>query len=179
MGFKTGTFLSPDTLRRLTFPWHKRVCDAAHGHGKVALLHSCGNLVSVIRDIIDSGYDGKHSFEDAISPSIFELNEMFGDRICLLGGVDVDFLCRADESALRARVRKMIDSLGPNGGYMLGSGNSITGYVPLENFRIMLDEGLKYGRPQVSGEANPKALLDRQGFRGYNIADTKCLIQIK
>jgi uroporphyrinogen decarboxylase len=146
MGFKTGTFIAPSLLRKLIFPWHKKICDAGHRHGKIVLLHSCGNLAEVMGDIIDCGYDGKHSFEDAISPSIFDLNEKYGDRICLLGGVDVDLLCRGDEQSIRGRVRQMIDTMSPSGGYMLGSGNSIAEYVPLENYRVMLDEGLKYGR---------------------------------
>jgi len=33
----------------------------------------------------------------------------------------------------------------PGGGYALGSGNSITNYIPVENYLIMLDEGAKWG----------------------------------
>lgn len=146
MGFKTGTFLPPKVLRELILPWHKRICQAIHSYDKIALLHSCGNLAAIMDDLIDCGYDAKHSFEDAISPSIIDLHKHYGDRICLLGGIDVDFLCRADEQAIRARVRQMVDTMGPNGGYILGSGNSIAEYVPLENYRAMLDEGLRYGR---------------------------------
>ena len=146
MGFKTGTFLKPDDLRRLIFPWHKRICDAVHNHGKVCILHSCGNLKEVMEDIIASGYDGKHSFEDAITPSMLELHQQYGKRISLIGGIDVDFLCRADEISLRQRVRYMIDNMAPDGGYMLGSGNSLADYVPIESAWAMFDEGLKYGR---------------------------------
>lgn len=146
MGFKTGTFLPPEILRELILPWHKKICTAVHEQGKVVLLHSCGNLDAIMEDIIDCGYDAKHSFEDAITPSIFDLHKRYGDRICLMGGIDVDLLCRADEPTIRARVRRMIDEMGPGGGYILGSGNSIAEYVPIENYRAMLDEGLRYGR---------------------------------
>jgi uroporphyrinogen decarboxylase len=146
MGFKTGTFLPPQRLRELILPWHKRICEVIDGYGKIAILHSCGNLEAIMEDLIDCGYDAKHSFEDVITPSIFDLNKRYGDRICLLGGVDVDLLCRSDEEGIRRRVRKMIDELGPDGGYVLGSGNSIAEYVPMENYRAMLDEGLRYGR---------------------------------
>lgn len=146
MGFKTGTFFSPADLRRLVFPWHKKICDAVHARGKLCILHSCGNLAAVMEDLIACGYDAKHSFEDAITPSFFDLQRQYGKRICLMGGIDVDFLCKADEAALRARVRKTIDALAPDGGYILGSGNSIPDYVPSEKYAILLDEGLKYGR---------------------------------
>ena len=118
----------------------------AHRHGKPIILHSCGNLVEIMDDLVAYGYGGKHSFEDAIQPGILELHRKYGQKIALLGGIDVDFLCRSSEDAIRQRVRAYIDAMGPEGGYCLGSGNSIPGYVPIEKYWAMLDEGLKYGR---------------------------------
>jgi len=146
MGHKTGTMLAPDTLREYFLPWHRRAVEAAHRHGKKIVLHSCGNLAAIMPDIVACGFDGKHSFEDTINPGILELNETYGDKIALLGGVDVDFLCRSSEAEIRQRVRNFIDTLAPSGGYCLGSGNSIPDYVPIEKYWAMLDEGLKYGR---------------------------------
>jgi len=146
MGFKTGLMVSPEHLRRYTLPWHRLFCEAAHRHGKIIILHSCGNLAEIMPDIAAAGFDGKHSFEDALDPHLFDLHREYGRDICLIGGIDVDFLCRADEAAIRRRVREYIDRMAPDGGYVLGSGNSITDYCPVEHFRAMLDEGLSYGR---------------------------------
>jgi uroporphyrinogen decarboxylase len=146
MGHKTGTMLSPDTMREYFLPWHRRACQAAHRHGKKIVLHSCGNLAEIMPDIVACGFDGKHSFEDAIEPGILDLHAQYGDRIALLGGMDVGFLCRSSGSQIRERVRQYIDAMGPGGGYCLGSGNSIPDYVPIEKYWAMLDEGLRYGR---------------------------------
>ena len=146
MGHKTGTLVAPQILREMILPWHQRFVDAVHRHGKIAILHSCGNLAEIMDDLVACGYDAKHSFEDTLVPHQFELHRRYGRRICLIGGIDVDFLARADEQAIRRRVREYIDRLGPEGGYILGSGNSIPEYVPTENYRALLDEGLRYGR---------------------------------
>lgn len=146
MGHKTGTMLAPDTLREYFLPWHIRACAVAHDHGKKIILHSCGNLAAIMPDLVACGYDGKHSFEDTIKPGLFDLHSQYGDKLALLGGMDVDFLCRASESQIRRRVRDLIDTLAPGGGYCLGSGNSIPNYVPLASYWAMLDEGLHYGR---------------------------------
>ncbi len=146
MGHKNGTMLSPETIREFFLPWHKRAVDAAHRHGKKIILHSCGNLAEIMPDIVACGFDGKHSYEDNIQPGILELHAEYGDRIALLGGIDVDFLCRASEARIRQRVRDTIDAMAPDGGYCLGSGNSIPDYVPIDKYWAMLDEGLKYGR---------------------------------
>jgi uroporphyrinogen decarboxylase len=70
-GFKTQTMLSPADMRRYVFPWHRRIVETGHAAGKPVILHSCGNLESVMEDVIEMGYDGKHSYEDAIQPAVF------------------------------------------------------------------------------------------------------------
>jgi uroporphyrinogen decarboxylase len=145
MGFRTGTLISPRHLRQYVLPWHKRVVECAHRHGRPLVLHSCGNLETIMDDLIDDvGIDAKHSFEDAIMP-VTEVKANYGDRVAILGGVDVDFLCRATEEEVRAYVRNVIDVCGPGGGYALGTGNSVTNYIPVENYLAMLDEGRRYG----------------------------------
>jgi uroporphyrinogen decarboxylase len=144
MGFKTSTFLSPDTLRKHILPWHKRFAKLAHDNGLLYILHSCGYCDSIIEDLIeDIKIDGKHSFEDVIMP-VTEFKKRYGDRIAVLGGVDVNKLCRLKEKELRQYVRDILDKCMPGGGYALGSGNSITNYIPIENYLIMLDEGAKW-----------------------------------
>ncbi len=144
MGFKGGTMISAAALRRFVLPWHASSARIAHEHGKMYWLHSCGNLEEIMPDIIDTvRVDAKHSFEDVILP-VEEVSRRYGDRIGVLGGVDVDFLCRADEGAIRHRVRGILDECLPRGGYCLGTGNSVADYVPLDNYLIMLDEGRRY-----------------------------------
>lgn len=144
MGFKTQPLLSPENLRRLILPWHKKIAEAAHASGKLYLLHACGKLDSIMEDLIaDVKVDAKHSFEDAIEP-VTESKKKYGDRIGLLGGIDMDILCRGSEDEIRRRVRETLDSCQSGGGYCLGSGNTIANYMPVENYLIMLDEGKRY-----------------------------------
>jgi uroporphyrinogen decarboxylase len=133
-------------LRSIFLPWHRKACETVHRHGKKIILHSCGNLAAIMDDIVACGYDGKHSFEDTIKPGLFDLHAQYGRKLALLGGVDVDFLCRASEAEIRRRVRETIAVMAPGGGYCLGSGNSIPDFVPIANYWAMLDEGLKVGR---------------------------------
>ncbi len=144
MGFKTQTMISPDDLRELAFPWHRRMVEVAHSAGRPFLLHACGNLTAVMEDIIDIGFDAKHSFEDVIEP-VTVAKQRWGDRIALLGGVDVDFLCRASEEQIREYVRRVLRECGPGGGYALGTGNSVANYIPARNFLTMMEEGWHSG----------------------------------
>lgn len=143
MGFKTQTMIAPEILIEKSLPWHGKMAKLAHEHGKLYLLHACGNLEAIMPAIIEAGIDGKHSFEDAIEP-VTVAKKRWGERIAVLGGIDVDFLARADEAALRKRVRETLEVCQPGGGYCLGSGNSIANYIPIDNYLAMLDEGRKW-----------------------------------
>ncbi len=57
--------------------------------------------------IVDVGIDGKHSVEDAILP-VTEAKGRYGDKIALLGGIDMDLLCRSDESKIRRWMRETL-----------------------------------------------------------------------
>lgn len=146
MGFNTQTMLSPKFMRQWVIPRHKRIVDACHRHGKPFLLHSCGQIDALMEDLIEVvGIDGRHSFQDNIEP-VEEIYRKYGERISILGGVDVDLLARGTPDQVRARVRQILDACAPGGGYCLGSGNSVTNFCQIENYYAMLDEGRKWNQ---------------------------------
>ncbi len=135
--------LSPDDLRRYVFPWHKKIVEIIHAAEKPAILHSCGNLVLVMDDIIDDlKYDGKHSYQDNIIP-VEDAYEKFGSRIAILGGIDLDFVCRAKPEEIKRRSKDMLKRTEERGGYALGTGNSVPDYVPDENYFAMISAALE------------------------------------
>lgn len=144
MGFKTGTMIAPDHLRKFVLPIQKQIAHVAHEEGILFLLHSCGNVEAVMDDLIDDvGIDAKHSFEDVIEP-VESFTARYDDRIAVIGGVDVDLLVRGTEDQVRARTREILEACAPSGSYVLGSGNSIANYIPVGNFLAMVDEGWRY-----------------------------------
>lgn len=144
MGFKTGTMIAPDDLRRFVLPIQKQIASIAHEQSMPFLLHSCGNLEAVMDDLIDDvGIDAKHSFEDAIDP-VESFTARYGDRVSVIGGVDMDLLARGTEEQVRSRTREVLEACAPSKAYVLGSGNSIANYIPTSNFLAMIDEGWRY-----------------------------------
>jgi uroporphyrinogen decarboxylase len=139
MGFKTATLLQPQHLRQYILPWHKRYAELAHQTGRLFLLHSCGHVDAVMPDLIeDVRIDAKHSFEDVIVP-VEQFKQRWGSRVAVLGGVDVDLLSRGTQDDVRRRTTQILEACAPGGGYACGSGNSITNYMPTENYVAMLE----------------------------------------
>lgn len=144
MGFGSGLMISPDDTREFILPGHKLMAQISHDAGLPYLLHSCGKLDMIIEDLIeDVKIDSRHSFEDNIE-SVISIHQKYGKRISHLGGIDMDFLCRAGEQEIRERVRYTLEECMPIGGYCLGTGNSVANYVPVDHYLAMLDEGRKF-----------------------------------
>ena len=145
-GFNTQTFLSTADMRKYVFPWHKKIVEVAHSHGKPCILHSCGYFNDVLEDVIeDMRYDGRHSYEDNIMP-VEDAYELMNGRIAVLGGIDMNFLVSGTPEAIYDRARAMLERTADRAGYMLGSGNSIPEYVPHENYLAMIRAALDMDR---------------------------------
>ena len=144
MGFTTSTTISPALLRKLVLPWHKKFAALAHQKNKMYWLHCCGNVLPLMEDFINEvKIDAFHSFQDTII-SVGEFKKRY-QEIAVLGGVDIDKLCRLEENDLRKYVRGILENCMP-GRYALGSGNSIANYVPVKNYLTMLDEGMNWAQ---------------------------------
>jgi uroporphyrinogen decarboxylase len=101
-------------------------------------------LFDVMDKIVGCGVDALHPIE----PKAMDLGEVkrrFGDRLCLMGHVDVDLLSRGTTDEVKAMVKKNIDVAAANGGYCVGSSNSIPEYVKYENYIAMLEAAREFG----------------------------------
>jgi uroporphyrinogen decarboxylase len=144
LAFNNGTMMSPIWIRENLMPRYRRMSDAAHRHGKPFLFHSCGRIDAIMEDLIETaGIDGRHSFQDNVEP-VEEVYRKYGNRISIIGGVDVDLLARGTEEQVRRRTREILEACAPGGGYVMGSGNSITNFCKIENYFAMLDETRKW-----------------------------------
>ncbi|MCL2701400.1 MAG: hypothetical protein FWE88_06870 [Phycisphaerae bacterium] len=144
MGYRNGLMISPADMREWVLRGHATLAKAAHEAGRLYFLHSCGKLSDITEDLIhDVKIDAKHSFEDTIE-DCRDAKRTWGQHMAMIGGIDVDFLCRASEEAIRARVRDTLDQCMPGGGYALGSGNTVANYIPVDHYLAMVDEGRKW-----------------------------------
>jgi uroporphyrinogen decarboxylase len=146
LGYKTGTMLSPQILRKLLFPWYKKYGEIAKKYGKPYWYHCCGNKSEIMEDLIDFvKIDGLHAFEDGCCP-VVGYKQKYGERLGMIGGVDIDKLVRLQGNELRKYLVYILDSCMPGGRYVFGSGNSICNFIPLENYMLMIEVGQNWGK---------------------------------
>lgn len=150
LGFKTSTLVSTTTIREHIVPQYRRVIALVHNSGYPFLWHSCGNIFGIMDDVIDAGIDAKHSNEDIIAP-FEEWISLYGDRIGLLGGIDVDILCQKTPEEILARCVDLGKRFRKKAhGYALGSGNSIPDYVPVEGYLAMIEAAQRIRENDIS-----------------------------
>jgi len=142
VAFKTNTFFSPDVFRKLVLPRFKRVAEILTIPW---VIHSDGNMHPFMDDLLTLGICGFHPNEKG-AMDIRAMKRDYGERLCLLGNVDLVTLGMGTPAEVEAEVRELIRDIGPGGGYILSSGNSLAGYLRPENVLAMSAAVQKYGR---------------------------------
>lgn len=137
IAYTNGLLVSPDVLDKYFFPWLKQIGDLSKKYNKPLIYHSDGILFDVMEKIIGCGVNAIHPIEPK-AMDIKDVKKLYGDKLCLIGNVDVDLLSRGTEEEVRKVVLNNIESAGMNGGYCAGSGNSIPEYVKFENYLTMI-----------------------------------------
>lgn len=137
-GFNTQTFLSPEDMRKYIFPWHKRIVEVAHKHGKPCILHSCGYFDEVIEDIIeDMKFDGPPFLRGQHLPGGTGLRPP-GRRIAVMGGIDMDFITRGRAGSDLRPLQGHAGAQQGQGLLSVGQRQQRAEYVPFENYMAMV-----------------------------------------
>jgi len=142
LAWKQGPLFSPKMFRELFLPRMKKVAD------KIQIpwiYHSDGNLMPILDDLLTLGMSGLANIEPN-AMNINELKQRYGRRVCLVGNIDLHYtLTQGTPEEVEAEVKKRIQDVGPGGGYILASSNSLAGYCKPENVLAMHRALLKYG----------------------------------
>ena len=146
LGEKLGPMISPRLLKKLVFPWHKKICDMAHKRGTKVILHSCGNIREIIPNFIESGFDALNPIQSTVPMDIFEIHEKFGDKITLVGNVPMPLLTNGTVEDVRKYTLKLLKIIAPGGGLIMAADHSIPPNTILDNFvKGMIETTKKHG----------------------------------
>jgi uroporphyrinogen decarboxylase len=146
LAYSEALMIAPAHFRQYVFPFYRWSCNMVREHGLPNIFHSDGRLDSVLEDILACGFNALHPIEPK-AMDITDLKKKIGDRVCLIGNIDLGYtLTRGTPREVEAEVKERIRTVGPGGGYCVGSANSITSYVPLENFNALRTAAMEYGR---------------------------------
>jgi len=144
-------WMSKAVYQEFFLPYQKIVANAMK---KPWVFHSDGNLFPLLDDLITLGMNGIHPIQPA-AMDIAQMKAKYGDRVCILGNIDLDYtLTLSPPEEVDREVKERIAVAGQGGGYIITSANSLTDYCKVENVRAMAQAIKKYGNYPL----NPNSL---------------------
>ena len=145
MGYKNGLLFSPKTYLQTHYEADKILFDYFHSKGMKTILHSCGNVKELIPILIETGLDCLQPLEVKAGMDIIELKQLYGDKLCFMGGIDARLMADPDPSKIEEEIQKKFQAAKVNGGYIYHSDHSIPKNVSFEQYCRVIELVQKYG----------------------------------
>ena len=143
MGYKYKQFFSMKMYRQSLKPYQKQAIDWAHSKGAKAHLHSCGNIVPFIPELVEIGLDALNPLEVKAGMDPLQIKKEFGKNLVLHGGINA--VNWTDEEKILAEMEEKIPVLKESGGYIFASDHSIPDSVSFPTFTKIIQAYKKLG----------------------------------
>jgi uroporphyrinogen decarboxylase len=145
LGFKERPFMSPAMYQEILKPGHVKTIDFAHSHHMPVTMHSCGFIEPLLPEIVDAGIDCLQVIEVKAGMDPLRIHRQFGDRLSLMGGIDIRVLNTGDHRAIDVELEAKIPILKEGFGFVLHSDHSVPATVPYETYQYFIRTGLELG----------------------------------
>jgi uroporphyrinogen decarboxylase len=143
LGMQTGPQISPAMYREFFKPRHQLMWARAKQLAPVkVMLHSCGGIRELLRDLIEAGLDAVNPVQISCSGmEARQLKKDFGKDIVFWGGgCDTqEVMPRGTPEVVRQHVRSLVELFSPGGGFVFQQVHNILAGVPPENIVAMFE----------------------------------------
>lgn len=152
--FNVNPFFTPDQFAELIAPYLKRVIDEYRKMGYYSIKHTDGNIMPILKQIVDCGPDAIHSLDPQGNVDLRKAREIVGDSIALVGNVNCGLLQTGTDEECDADVlRALREGMADGKGYIFSTSNCVYTGLPLERYERMWELWRKYGvYPEKSSE---------------------------
>jgi len=143
LGMQTGAMISPQMYREFFKNRHKLLWNRAKELADVkVMLHCCGGVRELLRDLIEAGLDAINPVQISCSGmNVSELKAEFGSEITFWGGgCDTrDILPSSTPDQVAEHVKEQVKILKKDGGFVFQQVHNILANVPPENIVAMFE----------------------------------------
>lgn len=146
LGYKGTPFMSPHMYRELIMPGHIKTIAFAHSLNLPVIMHSCGFIEPLLPDMIKAGIDCLQVIEIKAGMDLLRIHKNFGDKISLMGGIDVRCLYSNDKAIIDEELEKKIPIVKEGFGYVVHSDHSIPKTVDYETYKYFIKRALELGK---------------------------------
>ena len=117
--------VGPDDLHELCSSFYTQAVSEIHsGHG-YALLHSCGNITTLIPDLVSYGFDGLAAIQHRTN-DLITLKNRYGSTLTFMAGIEAEVLEAPElSSSDRKEYESIVRALAPCGGFVICSSSGL------------------------------------------------------
>lgn len=150
LGTQESLLISPKMYREILKPLHADFIRFIKERTKAKVFfHTDGDVVPLIDDFIEIGVDILNPIQTSAGKmaDLPMLKKRFGKNIVFCGAIDThEVLPHGSPEQVRQEVKRVMEILGPGGGYMVASVHTIMTDVPPENVLAMVDAVEEFGK---------------------------------
>ncbi len=133
----SASFISPKIFDEISFPSIKRMVEGYHAAGLVSVLHCDGNWDLMLPRFLELPRASCVVELDGAS-NIRKAREVLAGHLCIKGDVRAAMLALAEKEEVEAYCRDLIDFMGHDGGFILGSGCEVPITAKVENVAALI-----------------------------------------
>ncbi len=149
--YATPPYLPPALFERFVARYTTPMIERLHAHGAYARLHCHGRIRHVLPIIAEMGANALDPVEAPPSGDIAlsEVKRLYGDRLCLMGNIQLRDLETLDAEAMRRLVQETMAAGKPGGGFVImptaAPINADLSPVTERNYRLFIETALECG----------------------------------
>ncbi len=149
LGTQEKLMISPRMYRQILKPFHAEFIEFLKGRTKAKVFfHTDGDVFDLIDDFVEMGVDILNPVQTSAGKmaDLKGLKERYGKNIVFCGAIDTQhILPSGTPEEVRQEVKRVINVLGAEGGYMVASVHTIMNEVPPQNILAMVDAVEEFG----------------------------------
>jgi len=154
--FNYGPFLSPQMFSEFVTPFLAKLIDGYREMGAYVIKHTDGNIMPILDQIVSCRPHAIHSIDmQAKEMDIKRIKELYGDEVCLIGGVQCSLLQTGTEEEIIENCKYVLKYGMPGGGYIYSTSNVAFKGLPLERYLLILKVREQYGWYDEEGNPCP------------------------
>jgi uroporphyrinogen decarboxylase len=145
IAYNHAPFCSPRMYRDLVMPAHARLVGWFKARGLPVIYHTDGDFRPLIPAMLSIGIDCFQPLEAKAGVDVRELKPLYGDRVALMGNIDIMTLITNDRERIEAEVAAKIPIAMADGGYIYHSDHSIPPGVTWQTYQFLMERVARYG----------------------------------
>jgi len=138
-GQQRGLIMGPALWRTYIKPRVRRLYGVVKAAGRRVFIHCCGKIDEIFPDLIECGVDVFNPFQPEVM-DVQEVKRRYGRDLTFFGGISTQkTLPYGTVSQARDEVRRLIDTIGRDGGYIAAPAHDVPRDARPENVAAVLD----------------------------------------